>query len=574
MERSFATHRIRPQEELTGRLWDFAPLQGEHAGEHYTVMTPCCWESLPDTAAYRGEGRYTTSFTGHGNVRIVCKGVSHTATISVDGREVVSHYNAYTPFEVVLPHLPEGKHTLEIVADNRFSDQSALHVPNDYMSYGGVTRPVLVERLGDAYLRLVHVTTRKVGETWQAHVEAWVVNLTERELTVDLTLALSEAGSVEGSECKKESDRDVPGEWKCDRMVSLAPGQETLVSCDLDCAGALPWSPEAPNLYEVCGTLYQEGMPIDDLIDRFGFREIQISGKQILLNGQPLRIKGVCRHEDHPQYGCALPMEAMAYDLMQIRDLGANSVRTAHYPNDERFLDLCDALGILIWEENHARGLSEEQMRNPHFEDQAEEVIREMVPLHYNHPSIYIWGILNECASETEYGKACYEKQLNLIRSLDATRPTSFASCKFKTDICFGLPEVVSYNIYPLWYHNTPVGEYLDDLYTWVQEETEGAGKPFLVTEIGAGGLYGYRNPEHSHWTEEYQAETLREQVTAVLAHPDCVGLYIWQYCDIRISEEWWGGRPRTMNNKGLVDEFRRHKLCYDVVKDLYRKQV
>lgn len=223
-----------------------------------------------------------------------------------------------------------------------------------------------------------------------------------------------------------------------------------------------------------------------------------------------------------------------------------------------------------MWEENHARGLSLENMQNPNFEPQAEQCIREMIPLHYNHPCIYIWGILNECASETEYGRECYNKQYDLIKELDTSRPRSSASCKFKSDICLDLPEVVSYNIYPKWYHDTPVKEYLNDLYQWVQQETGGAGKPFLITEIGAGGIYGYRNPYDSKWTEEYQADTLKEQVSACLKYPDCSGVYIWQFCDVRISEEWWYGRPRTMNNKGVVDEYRRQKLSYKVVKEIY----
>ena len=105
--------------------------------------------------------------------------------------------------------------------------------------------------------------------------------------------------------------------------------------------------------------------------------EMEISGKDILLNGKKLRIRGLCRHEDHPQFGCALPYSAIAADLEIIRHLGANSVRTSHYPNDELFLDLCDEQGILVWEENHARGLSEADMKNPNFEAQAERVIEE-----------------------------------------------------------------------------------------------------------------------------------------------------------------------------------------------------
>lgn len=355
-------------------------------------------------------------------------------------------------------------------------------------------------------------------------------------------------------------------------LTKTLPEGESELALELSFSDVKTWSPETPVLYTVEAQLERDSEAFDDLIDRFGFRKITIRDGRILLNGSPLRIRGLCRHEDHPHFGCALPYEAMMHDLLQIKDLGANSVRTAHNPNDERFLDLCDELGILVWEENHARGLSLEQMQNPNFERQAEEVTREMVLNHYNHPSIYIWGILNECASDSEYGKECYRAQFEIIRSLDKTRPTSFASCKFKTDLCFGLPDVVSYNIYPKWYHDTPVKEYLNDLYTWVQDETDGRRKPFLVTEIGAGGLYGYRTPYASKWSEEYQQKALEEQLTDVLSHPACSGVYIWQFSDIRISEEWWGTRPRTMNNKGVVDEYRRPKLCYETVKRIFER--
>ena len=550
MIRTFRQHTVRPQQELTGKLWHFTPLQGERAGEVFPVPTPSCWETYPGFGLYRGEGRYETHFAGGGNLRIECKGVSHTATVYLDGEQIAAHYNAYTAFHAVVKDVPAGEHTLVIVADNRFSEQSALHVPNDYMSYGGISRPVVLEQIGDAFIEYVHVTPAKIDGVWHVHVRICVHAL--KSVPALLRVRIAEEELVFDAQSLPEGERIFEGDMRFSDVTT--------------------WSPEAPVLYTVTATLEREGVPFDDLIDRFGFREIAVSGKHILLNGAPLRIKGVCRHEDHPQYGCALPFAAMAYDLALIRDLGANSVRTAHYPNDEVFLDLCDELGILVWEENHARGLSLEQMQNPNFERQSLGVTREMVTQHYNHPSIYIWGILNECASDSAYGKTCYQEQFACIRALDRSRPCSFASCKFKTDICFGLPEVVSYNIYPKWYHDTPAGEYLADLYDWVQRETEGAGKPFLVTEIGAGGLYGCRSPYATKWSEEFQAKTLREQLEAVLSFEDCAGAYIWQFCDIRISEEWWGGRPRTMNNKGIVDEYRRPKLCYEVVKETFHK--
>ena len=550
MIRTFRQHTVRPQQELTGKLWHFTPLQGERAGEAFPVPTPSCWETYPGFGLYRGEGRYETRFAGSGNLRIECKGVSHTATVWLDGEQIAAHYNAYTAFHAVAKDVPAGEHTLAIVADNRFSEQSALHVPNDYMAYGGISRPVVLEQIGDAFIEYVHVTPAKKDGVWHVHARVCVHAL--KSVPTLLRVRIAEKKLVFDAQSLPEGESVFEGDLSFDNVSA--------------------WSPETPALYTVTATLERGGVPFDDLIDRFGFREIAVSGKHILLNGAPITIKGVCRHEDHPQYGCALPFAAMAYDLALIRDLGANSVRTAHYPNDEVFLDLCDELGMLVWEENHARGLSLEQMQNPNFERQALGVTREMVTQHYNHPSIYIWGILNECASDSAYGKTCYQEQFACIRALDRSRPCSFASCKFKTDICFGLPEVVSYNIYPKWYHDTPAGEYLADLYDWVQRETEGAGKPFLVTEIGAGGLYGCRSPYATKWSEEFQAKTLREQLEAVLSFEDCSGVYVWQFCDIRISEEWWGGRPRTMNNKGIVDEYRRPKLCYEVVKELFHK--
>lgn len=553
MIRTFETHKVRRTEELSDAMWDFCALEGERKGCHCQVPVPSCWEMYPDFVSYRGKAAYTRSFEAEGNVRLEWKGVSHTADIYIDGTHMASHYNAYTPFDLVLSGLAKGSHEVCVVVDNSFGPDSALHVPNDYQSYGGISRGVMLENLPDIYIKWVHYTPVRRDSSWYLQVEAEVRNLSKQPFEGTLVFLL---------------DNKIMGE----AAVSAAGLQEKRVkSQEIPCPGVESWSMEQPTLYTAAAVLKDEArQPVDDLIDRVGFRQVRIEKTEILLNGRPIRIKGFCRHEDHPQFGCAVPYAAMQYDLMQIKDMGANSIRTTHYPNDEIFLDLCDEMGILVWEENHARGLDENRMRNPNFERQCEDCIREMIENHYNHPSIYIWGILNECASDTEYGRACYEKQYELIRSLDPYRPRSSASCRFKTDICFGYPEVVSYNIYPQWYHDTPAGEYLDDLYQWVQEETEGRDKPFLVTEIGAGAIYGYRTPSHVKWSEEYQAEAVERQLSAVLGYDSCSGVYIWQFCDTRVCDSWYNGRPRTMNNKGIVDEYRRPKLSYDIVKKKY----
>lgn len=576
MIRLFEEHQVRKTTELSSSLWDFSQVTDETAAPVQKVTVPSCWETYPGFEAYRGQGLYERTFEAGGDVRLVFKGVSHTATVSVDGTVVAEHYNAFTPFEAILTDLTPGVHKLSVLVDNSFSEASALHVENDYQSYGGISRGVVLEQLSKHYIKQMHFTPVYKDDSWYAQLEIGIASLDNEPWKGSVCVSLKQGNTaIETVLYTENCSTENANTEKCDTENSSIDGattaNEIVIKSDLiACKNITSWAPEHPTLYLLTAQLFDtDGAAIDDLTDRVGFREVKVQGKDILLNGRKLRIKGFCRHEDHPQFGCALPLSAIMQDLQLARDCGANSIRTSHYPNDELFLDLCDELGILVWEENHARGLSEAQMKNPNFERQCEDCIREMIAAHYNHPSIYIWGILNECASDTEYGKSCYKTQFELIGSLDPSRPHSFSSCRFKTDICFDLVDIVSYNIYPKWYHNTPVADYLDDLYKWVQT-TEGAGKPFLITEVGAGAIYGYRTPAKVKWSEEYQVQALDEQLNAILSYGDCSGVYIWQFCDVRVTNDWWSTRPRTMNNKGIVDEYRRPKLSYETVKHIF----
>lgn len=187
-------------------------------------------------------------------------------------------------------------------------------------------------------------------------------------------------------------------------------------------------------------------------------------------------------------------------------------------------------------------------------------------------PCIYIWGILNECASETEYGRSCYEKQFAQIRSLDQNCPVTFASCKNFADLCFDLVDVVSMNVYPAWYHNTPPKKWVDDLKDWIAT-TGGAGKPFLLSEFGAGAIYGYYDYGRCKWSEERQADILDAQLTDFLASGYVNGTYIWQFADCNVSEEIMRQRPKCENNKGVMDLYRRPKMAFDVVRKHYKKK-
>ncbi len=569
--RTFQTHRVREVIPLDG-TWVFTfpgsggTLSGpdDPGARRLELEVPGVWETHPGRETYRGEARAARLLVAarESPARFVFQGVSHTCEVFLDGRAIGAHHNAYTAFACNVPRLTAGEHLLELEISNAHGELSALHLPNDYYNYGGISRPVEWHALsGPCFIETLHLAPTRVDAGWRVRWRMTIRNLGEATETGRVELAL--AGR----------------EWNGE-PISLAPGATELEGelC-YEASAVTPWSPEHPVLYEAHGRL-SSATSEDDLVDRMGFRTVAVRGSEVLLNGEPVRFRGINRHEDHAAFGCALPLAAMRHDLELIRRLGCNAVRTAHYPNDPRFLDLCDEQGLLVWEENHARALYEggdvrsitpHPMRHPRFAEQAETCNQEMVTQHFNHPSIVLWGILNECDSYTAFGRSQYERQFAQVRALDPSRPVTYASChhgderKPKTDICQDLPDVCGWNFYHNWYEQLDPAEGLRRaLGRW---EEKMAGKPMIVSEFGADALPGYFDPRRvAKWSEERQVVALLECLDVYLDHPRLAGFFIWQFCDVRVDEAFAPRRPRVMNNKGLVDEHRRPKLAFEAV--------
>ncbi len=550
MIRLFENHQVRKVKELEG-MWDFCV---PDSNKVYTLPVPGCWEQHPDFYSYRGHGTYrkTVCIEKDCNVRLEFKGVSHTADVYFDGEKVAHHYNAYTPFSAIIKNTAKGEHEIRVEVDNGFSEASALHVPNDYYSYGGLTRPVGLEILDDAYIKSVHFTPYLKDGVWYGKTEIVVCNLTENELSVYLCGELAEHIMADN--------------------ITLGANSEKTVVFESSYADVSAWSNASPNLYMLKVTLSVGGKEIDDLIERVGFRTVEFKGKDILLNGEKVFLKGFNRHEDYASEGCAVSFGHMVQDINLMVDMGANALRTCHYPNDERMLDLCDERGIMVWEENHARGLSLKQMQNPNFERQCADCIDEMIENHYNHPSIVIWGILNECASQTDEGREMYKKQLEQIKSLDASRPHTFATCMHFTDKSLDLPDVLSLNIYCGWGEDVDTKERIDREVQWMLE-CAGEEKPVIISEFGAGAIYGFRDKTCQKWSEERQAEIIRDNLEVYMNKEEISGTFVWQFADCRVTPEVWVmARAACRNNKGVVDMYRRPKLSYDVIKEMFGK--
>ena len=550
MERLYPRHYVRKTTSLDGIWHFFKAKEGKPYGKDMMLAVPCAWESHPELCAYRGQGLYRreVQLQQAGSIRLYFGAVSHYAKVLWDGKAVCEHNGAYTPFDCVLNAQTAGTHTLEVLADSSFDGRSALSVPNDYFTYGGITRGVELEYLPDACIERVEFVPCKTENGWLAQADV-------------VLRALTQDAAVEG--CVSIAGKTAAF------AAELQPGAAQCVRVAVPLENITPWSPEQPQLYELVTTLGDW----DDDVQRVGFRTIECKDGHLFLNGEKLLIKGFNRHEDHPFLGCSSTLQSLVQDIHLMRDMNANLVRTCHYPNHELLLDLCDEMGMLVWEEEHARGLSIEQMRHKDFMQQSLDCTREMMQAHISHPSVILWGLLNECESATDEGRAMYKAIIDLMRELDDSRPITFASCRHYTDVCLDLVDVVSFNIYPHWYtaDDVDVTEYIQQLKDWV-DTAGGAGKPFLISEFGAGGIYGYRSPTKVKWTEERQADIIRDVASAALHMDQVDGVILWQFCDCRITEENNGfyGRPKTQNNKGVVDIYRRPKIAYEVIKSIY----
>jgi beta-glucuronidase len=558
MIRLFTQHYVRDVRSLDGTWEWWFPRYGTTIGiDAYADGTrselevPGCWESSLARVNYRGQAVLRRTFTTcrTGPIRLAFAGVSHTARVSVDGCEVGGHHDAFTGFAIDLPQLGAGEHELLVHVSNEHGRGSSLHVPNDYYDYGGITRPVELHVLArPAFILRVDLTPVMRAGVWQAVGEAILGNCGENPVACDLRVAVGDADYT--------STVVIPP-GGCRVPIQLSPG------------AVMPWTPRTPHLAWIEARLADADGVFDDWRDRMGFRTIACEGERLVLNDdQPLVLLGFNRHEDHGEFGNALPVSAMRRDLELLRDLNANCIRGSHYPQDERFLDLCDEQGFLVWDESHGRALDlSDATRHPRLREQSCAVTRELVEQHRNHPSVILWGVLNECSSHIPEGRAIYAEQFALIHSLDTSRPTTFASWRRQDDICQDLPDVCGWNLYPDWYGNADARQDLDGLLMRFSQRGQ-EGKPVIVSESGAGGIPGLHDPiRRAKWSEERQADILAGLCEVYARHPRLSGFLIWQFSDVRVDESFAPSRPGCINDKGVVGQWRKPKLSYAVVR-------
>ena len=535
-----------------------------------TIAVPACFDALPDWYLRRGVGLYRRTFRLDRDVPAAwlrVDGMGLVGAFWIDGRPLGESALPYSTLRIPTGPLAAGEHTLTAALGNRL-DEPRLSLAKPYYDFylhGGFYHGVSLV-FDDRSLR---VRTRDIRD---GTVEIEAVNVPKPDFGATLLF---------------DGRNAVPASFRGGRATVRVPDFRL-------------WSPATPHLHEVelfeqdahrSSPVTRHSSPVtrhSSLVTRhcgsgaaaarFGIRAIEARSGRILLNGEPVFLKGANRHEAHPTFGAATPEAVMLADIQNLKALGANFVRGAHYPQAERFLDLCDEHGLLVWEETLGWGNgtpwndpAQREFARPEFLADNLEQARLMVEKSFNHPSVVLFGFLNEFASDTPEGKAIADRIVAQIRSYDSGRLVTFACNHNASDIANEATDVVSFNTYPGWIGSQPgTPEHLQEL---MEKDLAGIvayfrskwpDKPLLVSEMGACGEYGRHDAAAAQWTEEFEAEYLADAARAVAARPEICGLAFWQLTDCRSFHR--GGadvrcKPFAENLAGIYDGYRRPKL-------------
>ena len=544
--------------------WEFALAEGktiEAANNPDFAATdrmsvPGCWDMQPKWLCKRGTGLYRRTFTLSEpveNAWIVVDGMGLRARFAIDGKPA----GGIQPFpwarlEIPTGPLGAGSHTIFAALDNvlDWSTQKLALPYYDFYLYGGFYHGV--KMVFDNRKLFVRTRDYKTGT-----VEIEAVDFAKGDF--DTTLVF-------------DGRNEVKAAFRNFRATVRVPDFKL-------------WSPASPNLHTVTLGESRSGATEAGAINcappvraRFGIRQIKAEKKRLWLNGEILFIKGANRHEAHPQFGAATPEALMVQDIQLLKSLNGNFFRGCHYQQSQRFLDYCDEMGVLVWEESLGWGNRAAQMADPDYFRLQVEQTRAMVRASFNHPSVIIFAFQNENASQTKEGKKMNDALIDAIRSQDSGRLITFACNHNMDDLSNEKTDLISFNTYPGWIgSNAGTFENQKNLidaavtkivtrYRKIYPE-----KPIIVSEMGTTAIYGYHDPAAGQGTEEFQLYYNKDVLDRIFSDPEMAGLTFWHFADARTYHRDGSNiRAKLLaeNMAGIYDGYRRAKIVTVAIKE------
>lgn len=510
-----------------------------------TLKVPGDWNSQAERLLfYEGTIWYKKSFdyrkTPETRLFVHFGAANYVADVYLNGEKVGRHEGGFTPFNFeVTERVRERGNFLIVKVDNKRRRDAVPTLNTDWWNYGGLTRQVtLVETpatfIQDYSVQLAKGSLDKIG--------GWV-KLNGAKLGQKITVRIPEARISN----TVTTDADGFARIGFDARLEL-------------------WSPEKPKLYDVVIE-----SDTDSVRDQIGFRSIEVRGTEILLNGKPIFLRGVCIHEEAPfRGGRAFSRDDAQTLLGWAKELGCNFARLAHYPHNETMIKEADRLGLLIWSEIPVYWTI--LWDNLATFENARNQLGEMITRDRNRASVIIWSMANE----TPQGDARLQflrKLTERAREMDSTRLISAAMERHYVDEQTQMiddplgqyVDVFGCNEYVGWYDGPP--EKADAL-VWKSKYQ----KPVIMTEFGAEAPYGLHGPVSRRWTEEFMEKVYEHQVRMLKRIPFLRGTSPWLLMDFRSPRRPLPGVQDFYNRKGLISDRGEKKKAYYVMKRFYEE--
>ncbi len=509
-----------------------------------TLRVPGDWNTQRDSLFYyEGLLWYQKDFEyrpkPHTHSFLHVGAANYRATVWVNAKEICEHEGGFTQFDCeITAAVRTGTNSVVIAVDNTRHADGVPTTQTDWWNYGGLTRDVSVievpEQFIDEYDLHLNRSDRSEIDGW-VHVEGGKPGVAVR-------VAIPEA---------KVNSTAIVG---ADGRAQFKLRAENLAL----------WSPDHPKLYRVELTA-----AADSLVDDVGFRTIEVRGTTILLNGQPVFLRGICIHAEAPYRTGRANSDADVEALFGwVRELGADYVRLAHYPHDERMTRAADKLGILVWSEIPVYWAVE--FEKAEVLVKAQQLLREMIRRDRNKASVILWSVANETPNtpaRTEFLKTLVAS----ARELDATRLITAAllvrgegNTKIIDDPLGRYLDVLGTNEYIGWYEKTPESA---DQTTW----KVAYDKPLIMSEFGGEAKAGLHGKAEQRWTEEYQTSIYEHQLKMLNRIPQLRGLSPWILMDFRAPRRLLPGIQDNFNRKGLLSDQGQKKQAFYVLQKAYQ---
>ncbi|MEW6200905.1 MAG: glycoside hydrolase family 2 TIM barrel-domain containing protein, partial [bacterium] len=493
-------------------------------------------------------------------------GAFYRTDVFVNGKPAGSHEGGYTPFAFdITENIRPGSNIIAIKVNNILEPLDIAMA--DWWNYGGLHREVFIEFTNKAHIASFHITSELND------------SLSEADVKFDVTTENAEGKKLAVFTYRVEDEKL----HHFDTVTTTIGGETTIVNLKLKNPSL--WSPENPNLYFAKVIIYDGETAVDGVGDTFGIMRFEVRGEAVYLNGQKIFLRGINRHDEmphgeFPDAGRAMSEEERINDFRLIKELGANAMRTAHYPNHPYNYYITDRLGILTIEEG---GPVRASLDDDRLIDKYKQQMREMVMRDRNRPSIVMWSIGNEFGGD-KFLK-CIRELSSLMRSID-TRALTFTETGHQTVLeGYQYVDVVARNEYYGWYEGTANLQVMSskDLHMAIttalpplieQYHAENPGKPIIIMETGAeavAGEHASSDERLKRGTEEYQNGVLATQFEVLRKYPYIVGVFPWIFADFKTQRASGTCQFKPhLNQKGLVSYYRQKKLSYFTIQKIY----